>query len=302
MSGLEGSLYALDWSDYIGVVIVTVIIYDYIIQFEKEVTFVWKRQWSVMAYLYLAVRYFGIALGMIFGIWGGLLYMPEAPCYGMLLFMQWGLSAYFCLAEVILILRLYALYNRSKPILYVLLGLFVPVVALYIGVDVFLWSRLSSMSVQEIIITTNIKYCTASFHIGPMPAIYASIPIICYDIFLVVLAITVLWKHLKERKGLKIKPNTYVVMIVRYHVIYFVLNLASQIIMVTLWAHLPTVVRYLVILFKDTAPLIIAPRLIMSIWDTHANDNCVRVSTTFEDCVCLTSPPNLELPQTDSCV
>jgi hypothetical protein len=68
MSGLEGSLYALDWSDYIGVVIVTVIIYDYIIQFEKEVTFVWKRQWSVMAYLYLAVRYFGIALGMIFGI------------------------------------------------------------------------------------------------------------------------------------------------------------------------------------------------------------------------------------------
>jgi len=52
---------------------------------------------------------------------------------------------YFASA-VILILRLYALYNRSKSILYVLLGLFVPVVALYIGVDVFLWSRLSSMS------------------------------------------------------------------------------------------------------------------------------------------------------------
>lgn len=58
---------------------------------------------------------------------------------------------------------------------------------------------------------------------GPMPAVYASIPVICFDIFLVVLAVAVLWKHLKERKGLKMKPNTYVVMIVRYHIIYFVL-------------------------------------------------------------------------------
>ncbi|KAG1800183.1 uncharacterized protein BJ212DRAFT_1591543 [Suillus subaureus] len=57
-----------------------------------------------------------------------------------------------------------------------------------------------------------------------MPAVYASIPVICYDILLVVLAITVLGKHLKERKELKMKPNTYVVMIVRYHVIYFVLH------------------------------------------------------------------------------
>ncbi|KAG1874845.1 hypothetical protein F4604DRAFT_1955229 [Suillus subluteus] len=343
MSGLEESLYALDWSDCIGVVIITLIIYDYMLQLEKEVTFVWERQMSVMAYLYLVVRYFGIVLAMIFGIWGGLIYMPEAPyvrrsftvrrdtlltsClvvnmsystetsfthwhwhheieigYGILVFMQWGLSGYFCLAEVILIWRLYALYNQSRRILYVLLGLFLPVVALYIGMDIFLWSRPSAVSVQEIVVTPNLKYCAASFHIGPMPAIYASIPIICYDIFLVVLAIVVLVKHLKERKELEMKPNTYVVMIVRYHVIYFILNLASQISIVTLWANIPTAERYLVILFKDTAPLIIAPRLIISIWDTHANDNCIHVSTTFEECVCWTSPPALEQPEIDTCV
>jgi uncharacterized membrane protein YhhN len=56
-----------------------------------------------------------------------------------------------------------------------------------------------------------------------MPAIYASIPVICYDIFLVVLAIAALGKHLKERRGLSIKPNAYVVMIVRHHVLYFFL-------------------------------------------------------------------------------
>ncbi|KAG2063556.1 hypothetical protein BDR04DRAFT_1163548 [Suillus decipiens] len=260
MSGLEESLYALDWNNNVAVVIITLIAYEYILQFEKEVTFVWKRQWSVMAYLYLIVRYFGIVLAMICAIWGGLLYIPEAPYvrsvstsystktrfayheieigYGILLFMQWGFSVYFCLAEVILIWRLYVLYNQSKLILYVLLGFFLPVVALYIAVDIFLWSRPSAMSVHEVMIAPNIKYCTASFHIGPMPAVYASIPVICYDIFLVVLAIAVLWKHKKERKEIRMKPNAYVVLIVRYHVIYFVLNLATQIIMAVLWAHL----------------------------------------------------------------
>lgn len=269
------------------------------LQFEKEVTFVWERQWSVMTYLYLVVRYFGIILGMICALWGGLFYMPEAPCYGMFVFMQWGFSAYFCLAEVILIWRLYVLY-QSKLILYILLGSFLSIVALYIAMDIFLWSRPSSLSVQEIIITPGIKYCTAFFHMGPMPAVYASIPVICFDIFLVVLAVAVLGKHLKERKELKMKPNTYVVMIVQYHIIYFVLNLASQIFIAMLWAHLSTIVLTFILLFKDTAPLIVVPRFIISIWDTHANDNCINVSTTFEDCVCWTSPPKFEQPETDS--
>lgn len=47
-------------------------------------------------------------------------------------------------------------------------------------------------------------------------------------------------------------------------------------------------------LFNDTAPFILAPRLILSIWDTHAHDKCVYVNTTFADCVCWTSLPTAE--------
>ncbi|KAG2754865.1 hypothetical protein P692DRAFT_20828217 [Suillus brevipes Sb2] len=64
MSELEESLYALDWNNNISVAILTVISYDYMLQFDKEVTFVWGRQWSMMTCLYLAVRYFGIFLAM----------------------------------------------------------------------------------------------------------------------------------------------------------------------------------------------------------------------------------------------
>ncbi|OAX32625.1 hypothetical protein K503DRAFT_593199 [Rhizopogon vinicolor AM-OR11-026] len=123
-----------------------------------------------------------------------------------------------------------------------------------------------------------------------MPAIYTSIPVVCYDIFLVVLAAAVLVKHLKERRTIRQRPNTYIITIVRCHIIYFVLNLTNQILLVILWAHIPTPAMSLSELFNDTAPFILAPRLIISIWDTHAHSECAHVSTTFEDCVCWTSP------------
>ncbi|KAG1806983.1 uncharacterized protein BJ212DRAFT_1388503, partial [Suillus subaureus] len=42
MSGLE-SLYALEWNNNISVAIITLISYDYMLQLEKEITFVWVR-------------------------------------------------------------------------------------------------------------------------------------------------------------------------------------------------------------------------------------------------------------------
>jgi len=66
-------------------------------------------------------------------------------------------------------------------------------------------------------------FCTLTFNIGPMVAIYTYIPIICFDIFLVVLAVAILVKHLQERRGIRMRPNTNMLMIVRYHIIYFVL-------------------------------------------------------------------------------
>ncbi|KAG1811557.1 hypothetical protein EV424DRAFT_1420752 [Suillus variegatus] len=96
MSGLEESLYALDWNNNISVAIITLVSYDYMLQFEKEVTssvyhrrvlmiillqvtFVWQRQRSIMTYMYLVVRYFGISIAMTCACWGGLFYIPETP-------------------------------------------------------------------------------------------------------------------------------------------------------------------------------------------------------------------------------
>ncbi|KAG2341827.1 hypothetical protein BDR05DRAFT_429510 [Suillus weaverae] len=303
----EEVVYALRWNNNISLMIFALISYEYITHFEKEVKFVWTSQWSWMTYLYLAVRYFGLGLAMICACWGGIMYIPEqvsvsmlsflegfqvdtdsATGYALAVLLEWGFSIYFWLAEVSLIWRLYALYNQSKFILYVVIGLFLLIVGLSIGSDVFLYSRPEAFSVKEIVIP-KASYCTSSFNLGPMPAIYASIPIICYDTFLVILAVLALAKHLRERREVQMKPNTYVVLIVRCHIVYFLLNLTNQVLLTVLWANIPPAATSLSEGFINTAPFIIAPRLIISIWDTHANDECVHISTAFEDCICLTT-------------
>lgn len=69
----------LRWNDNISVVTITLITYDYILLLEKEIKYVWKRPWTPMSCLYLVVRYLGLVLALLWGCWGGLLYMPESP-------------------------------------------------------------------------------------------------------------------------------------------------------------------------------------------------------------------------------
>jgi hypothetical protein len=243
----------------------------------------------------------GLFLALLCGLWGGLVYMPESPCYDLIVLIEWGFSVYFWFAEAVLIWRLYALCNQSRLLLYVLVGLFLPIIALSIGTDIYLYSIRNVFSVKEII-TPHAKYCTLSFNIGPMPAVYTSIPIVCYDVLLVVLAVAILVRHLKERRGIHLRANTSMVMIVRYHIIYFVLNLTNQILLTILWDHIPTSAMSLSEFFNDTMPFILAPRLIISIWDTHAQDDCIEVSKPFEDCVCWTSPLRFEQHEMDPVV
>ncbi|OJA20463.1 hypothetical protein AZE42_04894 [Rhizopogon vesiculosus] len=228
--------------------------------------------------------------------------------YGIDILIGWGLYVYSCFSQgklfstelvkhtefaytAVLIWRLYALYNQSKHLLYVLVSLFLPIVALSIGTSIYVYSLPNALSAIEIV-TPNATYCTVNYNVGSTVATYAFVPIICYDVLLVILAVAILVKHLKERRGIKMKPNTYMIRIVHYHIINFVLNMTNQILQALIWTYnLPQPVLSLSILFIYTAPFIIAPRLIISIWDTHAHSECVHVSTTFADCVCWTSPP-----------
>ncbi|OJA10069.1 hypothetical protein AZE42_10563 [Rhizopogon vesiculosus] len=208
------------------------------------------------------VRYLGLVLALLCGTFGGLMYMPVTPyvrSYNIAIIIEWGFSVYFFFSEgksfiaetsscstkfasaAVLIWRLYALYEKSKRLLFVLLGLLLPVIAITIVSDVYTYSRRNAFSA--------------------------------------VLAAAALVKHLKQRRDIKMRPNSYMIMIVQYHIITFVLNLAIQTMKLMLIrdVYFPTSVSSLLTLFTDIVPFIIAPHLIISIWDMHAHDNCSEV-------------------------
>ncbi|KAJ8595494.1 hypothetical protein M405DRAFT_348658 [Rhizopogon salebrosus TDB-379] len=140
----------LYWNNYTSVIIFTLISYDYLLLFEKEVAWIWKRQWSLMSCLYLVVRYLGLFLALLCGCWGGLWYMPESVSYDLAVLIEWGFSVYFCFAEVILICRLSTLYHQPGRLFHVLLAMFLPIVALEIGTDIY-FDRDSTNSGRQVL-------------------------------------------------------------------------------------------------------------------------------------------------------
>ncbi|KAG2137658.1 hypothetical protein BD769DRAFT_1435259 [Suillus cothurnatus] len=76
----EQEVAGLFWNNYLSVPVFTLMFYEYLLLLDKEVQYVWERPWSIMSYLYLVVRYLGLFLALLCGLWGGLVYMPESPC------------------------------------------------------------------------------------------------------------------------------------------------------------------------------------------------------------------------------
>jgi hypothetical protein len=51
---------------YIIAAISTVIVYDWVLTFRKEVELIWRQRWSFMTLLYISVRYVGILYSVIY--------------------------------------------------------------------------------------------------------------------------------------------------------------------------------------------------------------------------------------------
>ncbi|KAH7913305.1 hypothetical protein BJ138DRAFT_647534 [Hygrophoropsis aurantiaca] len=93
------------------------VVYDQVLTFSREVDLVWNRQWSFMTALYLIARYPGslcvigtTALNMCIN-WT---YSVNVNMY---LAIGWAENIFLVTMQAILVIRVYALFNRSKKVL-----------------------------------------------------------------------------------------------------------------------------------------------------------------------------------------
>ncbi|EJD01714.1 uncharacterized protein FOMMEDRAFT_169776 [Fomitiporia mediterranea MF3/22] len=100
----------------------TIILYDHLITFGDEVRLIWRSRWSAGKALFLISRYYNI-FTVIFN--SCILYSPSLTARLCFAWLRWqAVSGIFVygLTEIILMLRLYAMYSSSKRISAVLVS------------------------------------------------------------------------------------------------------------------------------------------------------------------------------------
>ncbi|KAF8434807.1 hypothetical protein L210DRAFT_2565353 [Boletus edulis BED1] len=125
-SDLQSALENLVQNNYQSIILVVAVAYDYILIFSKEVEYVWCRPWSWVSTMFVLVRYVGLLLAMTTGL-AGSSFVP-GPLQVSIVFdlvSIWGIIVFVSASDVVMILRVYAMWNRSRTILWILLFIFV---------------------------------------------------------------------------------------------------------------------------------------------------------------------------------
>ncbi|KDR86024.1 hypothetical protein GALMADRAFT_235216 [Galerina marginata CBS 339.88] len=105
-----------------------IIFYDQLITFDLEVNSIWKSRWTFAKVLFLVNRYYGLA-SAIFNTYA--FFAPKfsekasAICVEFYLWEGWTGLVGCMLADIILQMRIYALYTKNKRVTSLMMGFFV---------------------------------------------------------------------------------------------------------------------------------------------------------------------------------
>ncbi|KAH7920549.1 hypothetical protein BV22DRAFT_793383 [Leucogyrophana mollusca] len=249
--------------------VATLLVYDYLLTIGQEDEYVWQRPMSLMSFLYYVVRYVGLFVAIVAALWGNFIVGSVPVSAGFYVFDNLGFYVIICVSAAIMVLRVFAMYNQSKVILGVLLLFFVPTVVATIVIIVKL---LNISSAKSYVIAFNLlgtNYCaevSPSTRADSLLFIYLTIPRVCFDVLLVVLAVGRLVKDAVDNRMLgKWQPNVYLRMLARDSIMYFLLNLAFTILeLIQPLTTFPTWYQYVGVSISNTVPFMLAPHLIIS--------------------------------------
>ncbi|KAG1733378.1 uncharacterized protein EDB91DRAFT_1348835 [Suillus paluster] len=104
-----------------------VVMYDYVLGVGEEFELIWGKRWSFMTFLYALVRYTGILYAVANILFNTpTIYMPDSVCAVMELIMYWSSMVVNAALGAIVIVRIYAMYQRSRVVLTGLIIIFIP--------------------------------------------------------------------------------------------------------------------------------------------------------------------------------
>ncbi|KIJ64963.1 hypothetical protein HYDPIDRAFT_28304 [Hydnomerulius pinastri MD-312] len=261
-SGFEAAWAALQLNNYMSVGAATAIAYDYVLTLPEEIEHIWMRRWTLMTLLFFVVRYVGLPVAM-----------SLALCTALYLFGIWGYFIFLSISDFVMILRVYAMYHRSKLILGIILGLYIPaVIAIFVCTAVY-YNPKTHVLVVSVADAAMSQICTQSLSAGPQIALYLNVTRIVLSAVLCVLVVARFVKHSSEihRTLGQWHSNRYMKLLARESVLFFIVNLFTNILSLSV-SVLANQDLSLVMLVALTGflPYLLAPRLIISMRAFHA--------------------------------
>lgn len=159
-----------------------VMVYDYLISVDQEVEQIWKRPRTTTTILYLILRYFGTLCG-VFNATVFLSDVSEEFCNTFMIMQGWPACFLVWLVQIILQMRLFALYNRSRKVLLLMGSAFL--VEILAMIAILITANLTSGTSNEPI--PGVKICTNEDTSNSFYVFW--LPILCFEFLLCSLAV-----------------------------------------------------------------------------------------------------------------
>jgi len=208
----------------------TIILYDHFVTLDDEVELIWKSSWSWGKGLFIMNRYYAM-ISVIVNTYG--LFTPHLSDAFCLHFFRWqgwtGLIACM-IAEVILQMRLYAMYSLNKKVLAVMGGCFVGAMA---ASAVIIGTVLAKIKATAFTLTPNLIICAAS-HI-PHHFFAFWIPMLAFETLLCGLALYRGYETFQS-SGSRFRTGRQLVSIlIRDSILYFLVMFATYLTNLLVW-------------------------------------------------------------------
>ncbi|KAI9457547.1 hypothetical protein HD554DRAFT_1769883 [Boletus coccyginus] len=285
-SNVQSGLEFLQLNDYISVVIVTAILYDYFLTFSREIDYVWCKPWSWVSIMYILVRYVGL-LGSTFVPGPITMYVHQFTAIhtirlrhgyskGTVLYLviYWAFPIFLLSADLVMILRVYAMWNRSKWILSILLFVCVPQVVISFVLAGIYYNPNTYFSVT-IIQVGGFSFCNGLSEIPSPLLLGVTIPRFVLGVTLLTLAaIPTLKGSIEMYRATRIwQLNQYVQQLMRDGIFYFfVVALYNVHDIITSGPAIDATPVLILTAFSYIAICPIMPRFIISVRELYEHD------------------------------
>ncbi|KAG6375237.1 hypothetical protein JVT61DRAFT_3451 [Boletus reticuloceps] len=258
-----------NWCDAAAVALVC---YDSILMFQREVEYVWRRRWSFMSTFYVIVRYLGIALALNFWAFNANISMAPSVSVAVDRFANFGAFVDEVVGNMIMAMRVYAMYLGSKIILVILVVMILTRIGLGLAVVVVILGPQSGISATEHIVS-GIYVCGIYINTTTSSLAFAwDILTIVIDSLFFFLAVGRFIKHALDMRRMlhEWKVSDLMGVLVRDSIVYFFLNLLVTILlMISVWGPGNSSYFGIVTAYTQNEASVLIPRLVISFRENY---------------------------------